>query len=241
VQREYERTLLTYQRELATYEALTEEEQAAEEQPEPPAEPVLSNSFIQSVARFWKLLENLYPEKSTARISEFRDFQMKSSESMANMVSRLQTLKLVLKQPEPASVFKILDAIRPKPLADKVKDILRVKEMDPNSWTVQDVGDIAIRLEKAQGEETLWTTTKPVVVSSGVSSGGGSVKNTGVTCFNCGRTGHIQKRCPYKTSKPTKKAVTSARSSFANPKANHSENRKCYLCNRPGHLARDCP
>jgi hypothetical protein len=70
---------------------------------------------------------------------------MKPGESMANMVSRLQTLKLVLKQPEPTSVFKFLDAIRPKTLANKVKDILRVKEMDPNSWTVKDVGDIAIR------------------------------------------------------------------------------------------------
>jgi hypothetical protein len=241
VQREYERTLLTYQRELAAYEALTEEEQAAEEQPEPPAEPVLSDIFIQPVTRFWKLLENLYPERSTARISEFRDFHMKPGESMANMVSRLQTLKLVLKQPEPASVFKFLDAIRPKTLADKVKDILRVKEMDPNSWTVHDVGDIAIRLEKAHGEETLWTTTKPVVVPSGVSGGSASVKNTAVTCFGCGRPGHIQKRCPYKTSKSTKKAVTNARSSFANPKANRSEDRKCYLCNRPGHIARDCP
>jgi hypothetical protein len=126
-------------------------------------------------------------------------------------------------------------------LADKVKDILRVKEMDPKSWTVQDVGDIAIELEKAQGEETLSTTTKPVVVPSGVSDGSGFVKNTGVTYFRCGRPGHIQKRCPYKTSKSTKKAVTNARFSFANPKANRSEDRKCYLCNRPGHIARDCP
>jgi hypothetical protein len=54
-------------------------------------------------------------------------------------------------------------------LADKVKDILRVKEMDPNAWTVKDVGEIAIRLEKAQGEETLWTTTtKTAVVPSGM-------------------------------------------------------------------------
>jgi hypothetical protein len=105
----------------------------------------------------------------------------------------------------------------------------------------QDVGDIAIRLEKAQGEETLWTTTKPVVIPFEVSGGSGFVKNTGVTCFGCGRPGHIQKRCPYKTSKSTKKAVTNARSSFANPRANRSEDRKCYLCNRPGHIARDCP
>jgi hypothetical protein len=54
----------------------------------------------------------------------------------------------------------------------------------------------------------LWTTIKPVVVPSGVSGGSGFVKNTGVTCFGCGRPGHIQKRCPYKTSKSTKKAVT---------------------------------
>jgi hypothetical protein len=77
---------------------------------------------------------------------------MKPAESMANMVSRSQTLKLVLKQPESMSVFKFLDAIRPKSLADKVKDILRMNEMDPNAWTVKDVGDIAIRIEKAQGE-----------------------------------------------------------------------------------------
>jgi hypothetical protein len=166
---------------------------------------------------------------------------MKPGKSMANMVSRLQTLKLVLKQPEHASLFKFLDAIRPKSLADKVKDILRVKEMDPNSWTVQDVGNIAIRLEKAQGEETLWTTTKPVVVPSRVSGGSGFVKSTGVTCFGCGRPGYIQKRCLYKTRQSTKKAITNARSSFANPKANRSEDRKCYLCNRPGHIAMDCP
>jgi hypothetical protein len=71
VQREYERTLLTYQRELAAYEALTEEEQAAEEQPEPPVEPVLSDSLIQPVARFLKLLENLYPKGQRLGIQSF--------------------------------------------------------------------------------------------------------------------------------------------------------------------------
>jgi hypothetical protein len=110
---------------------------------------------------------------------------MQPAKSMANMVSRLQTLKLVLKQPKPASVFKFLDAIRPKSLADKVKDILRMKEMDPNAWKVKDVGNIAIRLEKAHGEESLWTTSKPSasVLPSGV-SGGSSTKNTLVTCLN---------------------------------------------------------
>jgi hypothetical protein len=155
LQCQYKQSLLTYQGELAAYEALTDEHKAATDRPEAPEEPVLSDNFIQPVARFWSSLKNLYPERSTARISEFRDSQMKPAESMANMVSRLQTLKLVLKQPEPASAFKFLDAIRLKSLADKVKDILRMKEMDPNAWTVKDVGDIAIRLEKAQGEESL--------------------------------------------------------------------------------------
>jgi hypothetical protein len=194
IQREYERSLLTYQKELAAYEALTDKEKAAEDRPEPPEEPVLSDSFIQPVTRFWTLLKYLYPERPTARIAEFRDFQMKPAESMVDMVSRLQTLKLVLKQPKPASLFKFLDAIRPKSLADKVKDMLRMKEMDPNQWTVKDVGDIAIRLKKAQREESLWTTSKPsasIVLPSGV-SGGSSTKNTSVTCYHCGWLGHMK-------------------------------------------------
>jgi hypothetical protein len=69
LQREYKRSLLTYQGELAAYEALTDEQKAATDRPKPPEEPVLSDSFIQPVARFWSLLENLYPERSTARIS----------------------------------------------------------------------------------------------------------------------------------------------------------------------------
>jgi hypothetical protein len=80
---------LAYQGELAEYEALTEEQRAAAKRPEPLEEPVLSSSFIQPVERFWKLLEDLYPERSTVRIQEFREFQMKPAESMANMVSRL--------------------------------------------------------------------------------------------------------------------------------------------------------
>jgi hypothetical protein len=115
---------------------------------------------------------------------------MKPAESMANMVSRLQTLKLVLKQPEPASVFKFLDAIRPKTLADKVRDILRIKEMDSNEWTVKEVGDIAIRLEKAQGEESLWTSSKPTASGGPCAMcNGSSAKNATVTCYKCGRIG----------------------------------------------------
>jgi hypothetical protein len=44
IQREYERSLLAYQEELAAYEALTDEETAAEDRPEPPEEPVLSDT-----------------------------------------------------------------------------------------------------------------------------------------------------------------------------------------------------
>jgi hypothetical protein len=52
IQREYERSLLTYQEKLAAYEALTDEEKAAEDRPEPPEEPDLSDNFIQPVTRF---------------------------------------------------------------------------------------------------------------------------------------------------------------------------------------------
>jgi hypothetical protein len=52
IQREYVQSLLTYQGELAQYEALTDEQKAATDRPEAPEEPVLSNNFIQPVARF---------------------------------------------------------------------------------------------------------------------------------------------------------------------------------------------
>jgi hypothetical protein len=74
LQREYKQSLLTYQGELAAYEALTDEQKAATYRPEAPEEPVLFESFIQPVARFWSLMGNLYLERSTARISEFQDF-----------------------------------------------------------------------------------------------------------------------------------------------------------------------
>jgi hypothetical protein len=85
---------------------------------------------------------------------------MKPGKSMANMVSRLQTPKLELKQPKPASVFKFLNAIRFKSLADIVKDILRVKEMNPKSWTVQDVGPYCHQVREGARRENLMDNHK---------------------------------------------------------------------------------
>jgi hypothetical protein len=65
-------------------------------------------------------------------------------------------------------------------------------------------------------------------------SDGSSLKKSTLTCYMCGRIGHMKNQCTYKnvykSSKPIKKAVTNARSSFANPKANRSETRRCYTC-----------
>lgn len=64
--------------------------------------------------------------------------------------------------------------------------------MDPNEWKVSDVGEIAIRLEKAQGEESLWSTSNVTSVPF-VSCEGDSSKST-VRCFGCGKEGHIKRR-----------------------------------------------
>jgi hypothetical protein len=240
----YQTEVDTYQAEQVAYTAAPDASRAGMQVPVAPQNPNLATAYSQPVVRFWQLLEQLYPERSTTRISEFREFQMKPGESMTNMVSRLQTFKLVLNQPKPTSVSKFLDAIWPKALAERVKDILRIKEMGPNLWTVKDVGDIAIRLEKAQGEESLWTSSHYSAGPSGVSNGSFS-KSTNVTCYGCGKEGHIKRNCPTGTKKhkaKTKVRIAVAQSEkFANPKTNHTGGQICYNCNQPGHIKKDCP
>jgi hypothetical protein len=58
---------------------------------------------------------------------------MKPAESMASMESSGQRLKLVLKQPEYTAVFKCVNTIRPKSLAEGEKDTVRMEEMSPNA------------------------------------------------------------------------------------------------------------
>jgi hypothetical protein len=68
--------------------------------------------------------------------------------------------------------------------------------MDLNSWTVKTVGDVAISLEKAQGEEALWTTNTTVVVLSTMSNGSAAKSRSSITCLRYGQQGHMQNKCP---------------------------------------------
>jgi hypothetical protein len=59
----------------------------------------------------WKLFGRLYPERSSSRIEEYRDFKPLPGESTPNMVNRLDLLHMQIGGPELQAVTKLLDAL----------------------------------------------------------------------------------------------------------------------------------
>jgi hypothetical protein len=75
LQREYERSLLTYQGKLVAYEVLTDEQKVATDRREAPEEPVLSNSSFNQLLDFgvyWKTFTQKV-NSSDLRVSGFSD------------------------------------------------------------------------------------------------------------------------------------------------------------------------
>jgi hypothetical protein len=130
-------------------------------------------------------MHKLYPARSTERMTEYLEFGKKPAESLANMIQRLQGLKLVLNMPETGTVYKFLEAL-PKGMQEQVKTHLTNKELDPLEWKVERVRDIALRIEKARGEESLWSSKPKASLKPQPQKTSGAQKDA-KTCHTCGQ------------------------------------------------------
>ena len=203
--------------------------------------------FDDPIGRFWKRMEELYPEKSVVRINEFRVFALKPNETMSSAVSRMMSLCWLLKQPEPLAVTRFLQAIRPRKLQEEVRRQLLMTVTDAESWTLQQVGEIATRLERAHSFESLWTAsiTRPEASSSGAPSAAPSRPRSDdaggltipFTCHTCGQEGHKSPQCPERRRTKAPPAAMRA----APPHGPAQDARSCYICGQTGHFAAKCP
>jgi hypothetical protein len=105
--RKYERKLAEYDRQMLLWDAKTPPKESSSkdkeaEPPKPPVEHEELTEYADPVGKLWKLFKKLYPERSKSRTDEFIQFQLRPNETIARLVQRMQTLKLVLKQSEQA-------------------------------------------------------------------------------------------------------------------------------------------
>jgi hypothetical protein len=199
------------------------------------------------INRFWKLMERLYPERGPARINKFRSFALKPNETMSSAIERMMTLRRLLKQPKQMAVMLFLQAIQPKRLQEEIRRQLMSLACDAENWTLQQVGEIVARLEKAHSFESLWMTAvrpkRPAPASAAPAPSCPPPHNpmrltTPLTCHECGKPGHKRPECPRLSRT---KAPAAAHRGAAGPPSGLQDTRECYICGEIGHISMRCP
>lgn len=243
---QYVRDRAAYDTAKAEYDALPAAEKAAATAPQPPPLHVDDKVYDKPVEQFWTMMEKLYPEKSTTRMEEFRDFGMRPNETVASLVQRMQTLMHALDRPEEMAVFKLLAAIRPTELGKEVHRQLLTTSMETSNWTVELVGHIvAIKIDQATTHANLWSATmqatappramvRAPTVLAAPSRHEPSRKQETRQCRRCHKYGHIERDC---------RSPAVVKGGFAKTQSKSSTDSRfaCYHCGDPNHFANKCP
>jgi hypothetical protein len=207
------------------------------------AAPVAKTQYRDPLGQFWALSGRLYPERSSSRIEEYRDFKPLPGESTPNLVNRLDLLHMQIVGPELQAVTKLLDALR-KDMRTEVQQKLLARFAHTEEWTVRRAGEIAEEIERNAAELSFYTGK-----ASG--SGGGNnnapgksgntlaPRNDQRTCHRCGKVGHVKRTCPELNSG----AIVNARydNAPAKQKGQDLSNVECYTCYKKGNYSNKCP
>ncbi|GAQ92575.1 hypothetical protein KFL_010590010 [Klebsormidium nitens] len=190
------------------------------------------------------MMEKLYPEKSTTRMEEFRDFAMRPNETVASLVQRTQTLMHALDRPKEMAVFKLIAATRRTELGKEVHRQFLTTSLETSNWTVELVGRIAIKIDQATTQANLWPATmhaaapsrsmvRAPTVLAAPPSYGPSQKQQALECHKCLKYGHIARDC-------RSPAVVKGGSAITQPKPSADSEPICYHCEEPSHYANRC-
>jgi hypothetical protein len=198
------------------WDNLSAEARVGQVEPQAPVAHVDDEVYDKPVEKFWAMMEDLYPEKSRPRITEFRNFAMRAGETIASLVQRMQSLRHSLNMQEESAVFKLIHAIRPTTLGEEVRRQLYAIGTEIEQWTIALVGKVAVRIDRAHSQESLWVVTVQNMDAPRAMSrtdapyrpsrdqGGRAIETR--TCHKCGKSRHIATFCrsppAYGTNKP---------------------------------------
>jgi hypothetical protein len=107
---DYDAAVAAYPMRVAEWSALPAEGRGAAPVQPAAIAPVAKTLFRNPLGQLWELFSRLYPERSSSRIEEYRDFKPLPRESTPNMVNRLDLLHMQIGGPELRAVTKLLDA-----------------------------------------------------------------------------------------------------------------------------------